>query len=319
MNYVIYGEEQYRIRKTIESIIIQYGDLKDDLLTTYYDARSTSIDVIFEDANTIPFFSDYKIIVVEHANFLSASNDTHVDLKLLEQYLEHECESTILILSGYFSKLDARKGIVKKLKQSWKFYECNKLDEKGKAAFVEEQIQLRKLKIDVQAKHLLIKYLPLDMMNIQHELDKLEIYGDSIDSKVIEALISKPLNDDVFAMVNAVVNKDIKQAFSLWKDFCVLNIEVIYLISLLASQFRFLYQVKLLTLQNKGKDTIAKQLSAHPYRTQLAIQTCYRLSCDEILDKLAQLATLDQKLKSGTLDKKLGFELFLLKMGGSYD
>ena len=316
MNYVIYGEENYRIKKTIQSIIIQYGDLEDDLLTTYYDARNTSLDMILEDANTIPFFNDHKIIVVEHANFLSGSNDTHIDIKALEAYLDHECESTILIFCGYFAKLDSRKAIVKRLKQSWKFFECNRLDEKGKNAFVEEQLQLRKIKINNKAKSNLLKLLPLDMMNIQNELDKLEIYGEMIDEVVVDALISKPLSDDVFALVNAVVNKDVKQAFTLWQDFCILNIEVIYLISLLASQFRFLYQVKRLTLKQKGKDSIAKALQAHPYRTQLAIQTCYRLSSDEILNQLAKLATLDQKLKAGTLDKKLGFELYLLKIGG---
>lgn len=316
MNYVVYGEEAYRIKRTIESIVIQYGDKDDDLLTTYYDAKNTKLDYIIEDANTIPFFNDYKIIVVENASFLTASNDSEYDLKLLEQYLENESESTILIFTTNASKLDMRKNIVKKLKKSWKFYECNKLDEKAKVAFVEEQVALRKLKIQPNAKSLFIKYLPLDMMYIQNELDKLEIYDDVIDYAAIEALISRPLNDDVFALVHAVVQKDVKQAFMLWNDFCILNIEVIYLISLLASQFRFLYQVKLLMLENKGKDSIAKALNAHPYRTQLAISTCYRLTSDEILAKLAQLADLDQKLKSGTLDKKLGFELFLLRLGG---
>lgn len=314
MNYLLYGEETYRIKQNLKTIIAQYVDEDDPFSLSYHDARKVSFETILEDLTTIPFLSDYKVVVVEHANFLGSNNDTQIELKQLENYLKNENPSSILILIGDFDKLDSRKGLCKKIKETWKIFVCNRLDEKSKIGYIEEQIKNRGLKLSVSAKRKFIQYVPLDMMIIQSELDKLCLFHDDIDDEVIEALTSRTLNDDVFALVNAVVQKNVKKALLLWKDFDVLNVEVIYLISLLASQFRFMYQVRTLMNQNQGKEAIAKTLHAHPYRVQLVMQSCYRLRCEDILERLAQLASLDQKIKAGQIDKKLGFELFLLKI-----
>lgn len=82
-----------------------------------YDADTTDLDVILEDAMTIPFFSDCKIILVYHANFLSAANEHAVDTAALERYLDDPLESTVLVLIGDFEKLDARKKIVKRCRK----------------------------------------------------------------------------------------------------------------------------------------------------------------------------------------------------------
>ena len=40
----------------------------------------------------------------------------------------------------------------------------------------------------------------------------------------------------------------------------------------------------------------------------------HRFSMDTLLNILAKLAQLDQSIKAGRIDKKLGFELFLLSL-----
>ena len=69
-------------------------------------------------------------------------------------------------------------------------------------------------------------------------------------------------------------------------------------------------------LHGKGKDAIKDELKAHPYRVQLAMKTAQRLGIGYLMHILEQLATLDQNLKAGRLDKKLGFEMFLLGIQG---
>ncbi|MEG1732805.1 MAG: DNA polymerase III subunit delta, partial [Longicatena sp.] len=105
----------------------------------------------------------------------------------------------------------------------------------------------------------------------------------------MKTLVTRPLEEDVFLLVNAVVERKMKDAFHLWQDMCVLNKDAIYLIALLAGQFRFLYQVKALMLRGLYKEEIVSELSAHPYRVQLTIETCKNLNIDyllAILDKL---------------------------------
>lgn len=317
MNYVLYGEERYLLQKALQNIIAKYVLEKNEFTNISYDARTTDIQIILEDASTIPFFSEQKVILIHHANFLSTNNDTDMDTDALELYLDNPMESTTLILLGDFEKLDARKKIVKKIKKVCEVLQFRKLDQQGKQSYIKEELKKRTLSVDNAGLQELIQRLPLDIQSIHMELDKLELYGDTITYDVVSKLVTRPLEDDVFLLVRAVVDKDVKTAFHIWQDLCVLNKDAIYLIALLASQFRFLYEVKALMMQSKRKDEIVSILSAHPYRVQMSMQSAKDLDIAYLMGILEQLATLDQRMKAGLLDKKLGFEMFLLRIQGA--
>lgn len=314
MNYVLYGEESYRLKKTLKTIISKYIQDESDLNLVTYDAATSDMEVILEDAMTIPFFQDYKVIVVYHANFLSTNNDTGIDPNVLSDYVDHPMDSTVLILVGDFQKLDSRKKIVKRIKESWKVLEFKKLDELAKQTYVREELKNRKISINDAGFQELLRRLPLDMESIQRELEKLELYGEDITYDVITHLVTRPLEDNVFDLVHAVVEKDKRKAFQIYRDLCVVNTDAIYLIALLSSQFRFLFQVKILMNQGRSKEDIVTELHAHPYRVKLAMNDVSRLSNSYLMQMLAKLATLDQQLKAGLIDKKIGFELFLIEL-----
>lgn len=318
MNYVIYGEEQYQVQKQIQAIVHREIAGAADMNTVTYDALQASIDQILEDAETIPFFADKKVIIVNHANFLSASNDTDMDLARLEAYLERPLDSTILILSGEFAKLDTRKKIVKKISTLCDVRVCNRLDKDSLPAYVREVLKKHHITMSNKAFSLLCERLPYDIGTIQNELAKLELYDQTIDEAVIAQLVTRSLEEDVFALVNAVVEKNMKRIFRIWQDLQMLNKEPIAMIALITAQFHLLYQVKVQLLKHVSNQAeIAKILGVHPYRVKLAIPTCQRLAIDDILDVLHQLADLDQNIKTGRIDKKIGFEMFLLGVKGN--
>ena len=225
-------------------------------------------------------------------------------------------ETTVLILIGDFEKLDARKKIVKKVQKTCKVLQFRRLDEQGKAQYINDQIKKRGLHVDQDALNMLQKRLPLDIRIMQMEFDKLELYGGTITCELVSNLVSRPLEEDVFQLVDAVVKKNVKSAFHIWQDLCILNKDAIYLIALLSSQFRFLFEVKVLSQKGMLKADIADYLKAHPYRVQLALSSVYNLSTQYLMHILEKLATLDQNLKAGRIDKKLGFEMFLLELQG---
>ena len=50
--------------------------------------------------------------------------------------------------------------------------------------------------------------MPFDILMIQNELSKLELYGDTITTEVVSSIVTRPLEDDVFQLVNAVVESE---------------------------------------------------------------------------------------------------------------
>lgn len=316
MNYVLYGEERSLIQDALDKIIHDEIDIPNEMNTVVYNAHEVTMQNILDDAQTIPFFADKKIIVVQNANFLSGSNDTEINTDQLEAYLKNPMPSTVLVFIGYFPKLDSRKKIVKFMQKVCRIMAFERLDDYGKQRFINEACDKRNLKLNREAQSELSKRLSADISTINHELNKLSLYGKNIKKEDVEALVTRPLEEDVFQLVNAVVKKDLKSSIHLWNDLCVLNKDAIFLTALLSSQFRFLYQVKILQKQGKSEREITQELKAHPYRVKMSLNSIGLLSGDELLSILNRLADLDQDMKTGKVDKKLGFEMFLIRMQG---
>lgn len=313
MNYILYGEDSYLLQQELDKILKEHLGKEVELNTTTYSAIQTSMNEILDDAMTIPFFSDTKAIVVQQANFLTASKEVQVDQDMLLNYVSNPLPSTILIFIVEHEKLDSRKKLVKEMMKYCCTKELKKLDEEGKARFIRQQIKERTIKIEENALTELIHRLPTQLQIIEKELDKLQLYGEKVDLRIVKNIITRPLEDDVFQLVNAVVNKNKKKAFEIWRDLCVLNKEPIAIIGALASQFRFLYQVKALQEQGiRNKNDIASQLKVSSGRVYYALETCRKFNLAAIHEQLHALALLDQKIKSGKIDKKMGFELYLL-------
>ena len=132
----------------------------------------------------------------------------------------------------------------------------------------------------------------------------------------IELLVSRPLEDKAFDLVNAVIAGKMKQVFRIWKDLQVAKTDPILLNTLIGRQFHLIYQVKLLSRAGKGESTMAQILSAHPYSIKLAHQNSRMISESLLKELISECAALDQKFKSGLVDRTLGFEHFLIHTAG---
>ncbi len=313
MNYILYGEEAATMKKKIHSIV---KDLHLNMeQVSIYDAQQVPLKVILEDVSSIPFFEENKVVLVQNATFLSSKDTTGYDLAPLLSYLKDPMDFSTLILTCACTKLDQRKKIVKEIIQCSKVFECSRMNERDKEDVIRTLVKRRKLSIKTDALQLFIDRMPLDLAIIENEFDKLSLFEKEIDVNTIHELTIRALEENVFDIAEAMLKKDMKKTFRLWKDLEAQQIEPIYLIATLASQFRFLYQVKLLMNQGFTKKGIVSETQAHPYRVQKAMEQCQWIGIDSLLTELQELADLDQKIKGGQIDKKLGFELYLLKNG----
>lgn len=315
MNYILYGEEHYLIQKEINKIVERFVTFEKEMNTVYYDATKSTMEEIIADAQTLPFFSEQKVVVVNNANFLTSSDDTSLHLDILDKYIEQPNESSILIFTCNALKLDTRKKIVKKLTSRFKTLSFNALNDMERSQFVSEQIKNRNMTFSRDALKEFYYRIGYSPSRILSELDKIAMYDTNIEKDDVVLLVQRPLEDNVFDLFNALLNHNFKKAYAYWKDFEAQNIDPIALIAMLASQYRFLHQVKILQNEGLSKKEIAQTLSAHPYRVEKSMENTFRRSEKEISKVLNDLAQLDQQIKAGKLDKKLGFELFLIQEG----
>ncbi len=315
MNYCIVGSESYLIHQKLDEIITSLDLVENDLNVSFFDATANdfSIQALIDSCNTLPFFGDKKAVIVKNPLFLSTAKSlSDKEMTCLQEYLMNSNPQCILIFCGVFS-LDKRKKICKLIQKECRFFQFEKLNPQDFQDYVNQELNQGEIKITPEAKKILLKRLSNDLAILHMELEKLRLYGGLIDESIVSQLVTRPLDEDVFHLVNAVVSRDMKEAMLLWKDLQVLNKDPIYLIALLSSQFRLLYQVKVYLDMGMDQKFIQSELKVHPYRITKAMEALRNLSKERCLFLLNALAQCDQDFKSGLLDKTMGFELFLIK------
>ncbi len=317
MNYCIYGTESYQIKIKSEEIVKQVLQENELDSISHYDAslKDFNINWVLEDAQTLSFLAPVKVIIIHNALFLTGQMTLNEsDTKALIQYLENSNPSTILIFQGDFEAMDSRKKLVKTLQKHVRTILCNRKTPQEFASYVQQACRQNHLVLNKDAIDELISRLDGSLESFHNTLNKLCLYKKEISREDIMHLVSRPLEEDIFILVNAVVNRNLKKAMAAAEDLLSNNKnDQIMFISILAKQFRFLFQVKLLSRRGMSESRIAQTLSANPYRIQKSLDSIYRVSLDQIESNLLRLAELGQKIKQGRLDKKTGFEIFLIE------
>ena len=275
-----------------------------------YDLNSDMLSLVLEDAKTISLFGDKKLIIAENANMFTGS--TSKDSELIEEYLNHINENTILILVVHNDKLDTRKKITKQVKKIGKVLEFN--DDLDTTSLVRRLF--KNYNIDYNTIKLFLDRVGNNPLIIQSEINKIKIYKGNdrnITDEDILNLTIKLIEIDIFKLIDYIVKKDKEKALELYYEMLKMNEEPIKIIVILANQFRIMYQSKELLKKGYSEKDIAATLKIHPYRVKLAIQNSRSYTSKTLLKYLNDLADIDIGIKTGTLNKDLALELFILR------
>ena len=305
--YVIYGEDKSVINNEVNKIIkkLEINDI------VKYDMNDTLISDVVVDASYGSLFSNKKVMILDNCSFLVSKK---VDgLEKLESYIGNYNKDCYFIFLCYSSKLDNRKKIVGLLNKNASIIATLKGDNNYLSNYVKEIINTNGYKLEDIS--YLLSHTGNNLDNIKNELDKLMVYKSDdkyITNKDIDLIVVGSMEDEIFSLTEAIVKRDISSSLNYLNEFLNRGYDEIGIISLIANQFRFMFQVK--RLVNKGYDNnnIAKSLEANPYRVKFTVKKLYYYTEDMLINYLKNLYELDRDIKMGKVNKKLGLEMFIV-------
>lgn len=308
--YLIYGNDYSLIKREIDKITKEINDV------TTYDLSLEKVDNLLNDASVISMFGDKKALIGENALFLSTSSSSiNHDLDYLQRYLEDDNHDNIVIFTLNENKLDERKKIVKLLKKRATVIHKDVIKDKDLPDFVRDEFFNNGYKIDYKAASYFVQYAGSNVDILISEINKMMMYKDGdkiIKIEDINEITSKKMNDNIFDLSNAIMDKDFKKMYECYNDLMTLKEEPIKIIAMLGSTFTLVYQCKLLYNDGKRQNEIADILKVHPYRVKLAIENNYKIN--NIKEILKKLHNLDYEIKSGQTDKVVALDNFLLHL-----
>ena len=318
--YLIHGEESYIIESSIKQIVSNVlTDDEMDFNYSQHDLRETPLHVALDDANTLGFMADKKVVVLKNAIFLTALKDTSKvehDVTLLETYAKDPNPDAVVIVVAPYEKLDKRKKVTKLLTKEAFVIEAASFDERRAENWVRERVQAMGIQMTNGASGRLIQNVGANLVVLEQEINKIVTYlnpGESITEDVIDEMVAKTLEQNVFTLVEKVVNRQLDAAFTILYDLLRQNEEPIKIIALITRQFRIIFQSKILLQQGASQSDIAKQLKLHPYAVQIAAGQGKKFENQELQVIIRQLADLDYQMKTGK-NKRLLLELFLTSL-----
>ena len=307
------GTEKYNLRRRRNEIVRKLiGD--DEINISVYRGSEWEISELIADLQTVPFFSDNRVVIVENPGFIvSPKVNDEPFVNALVSYFKKPNESTTFII--YIDQnIDRRRKALNTLVKYMKREVYDTLSEEDFQQAVNEDLRNSGLKLDFDSRNELMQRLPLDLDNWKNELEKLKLYPEKIDREVIRQLVAKPLESNVFELTNAVNTRNTARAIEVYHDLLVNNKNDIQgLIGLLAGQFRFMLQAVILMEQGYNQKEIAEQLNCREGRVYMAFKNSGSRNSRQLLKVLDSLAQLDQNIKSGKVNPQLGLELFLVE------
>jgi DNA polymerase-3 subunit delta len=320
--YVCYGSESYLHEEFIRTLTSQLvAPDAADFAVSKYDLTEIPLDTVIDDAETLPFLAPTKVVVASHAGFFTGAKDTakvEHRIERLAGYLKKPADSSILVFTVDAEKLDERKKIVKMLKDRQALVSCPPMNPEDLLQWVQHQAEVNGATLSPDSAERLILRAGTRLSNLSAEIEKLSLYagtGGRIGPEDVERLIVPSTEQNVFMLIEEAVHLRLDRALSILYELVKQKEEPVKIMLLMARQFRLILQVKELERQGYSLQQIASRAGAHPYAVKLASQQARRYRPERLNDVLYELSELDYQMKSGRVDKLLGLEMFLLKLG----
>ena len=155
-----------------------------------------------------------------------------------------------------------------------------------------------------------------NLTTLRNNIDILICYKDN-DKKItvadIEKMVKQPLEDNIFSLIDMVLNKNKKAIFKMYNDFKTENIQPSYIISMLINKFQEMYDVYYLARGGADQQSIMDLFNVSSGKAYYMLKNARQSSLDEIKANLDLLNDLEYQIRTGKVDQYLGLELYLLK------
>lgn len=320
MNVVITGSDRFFLRQKAKEWVEKNEKSAKGIEPAVFDGYSASFnwDELFEEIQTISFFSDIKVIeLINPPGFTLKNFDNSAILKTWTSLVETMPKEVILLIMFESDKMnktaEMTKPLVKNKGKNTVWIEVAKISKIEYESIIRRQCLVRQIKLDDDKMRHLINRLPKQIETCMRELDKLALFPDHIDKKVLDVLISRPLEDNVFDLSAAVVSKDLGTALRIYKDLQVLKYDPVALVPSIAWQLRVMFQILVYKRDRISDVDIREKLGVHEFVFSKALGYSRMTNLDRVCELLEMLAQLDQKIKTGLINGPMGFELFLIE------
>ena len=322
---LIYGEEEYLIKWAIDSVINKYvSSATKQMNISFFDETEMSstdlVSAVCEACETLPLFSDKRVIVVKEMKALSSDSSQAIkdaDLHLLCSSIEKLQDEAILIFTA--RNVDKGKKLPKEITKAGKEYNFDRLDRKDLASFANKRFKQAKKTISNANMHLLLdetgyfnRESDYDLYTFMNDISKLiAASGDVIEEKAIRELVIRDEDTFVFNLLDSIAAGRKDRALAQLHNILGDGGDEFQLIGSIVSQFELMYCTKQMLDEGMQVREIASKLKANEYRIKNITKYTQGFSAEKLSKVLSSAYELSSQITTGLLKSSMALELFI--------
>ncbi len=306
--YLLCGEEAYLKKQYKDKLKRAMADPDDSMNFSAYEGKGINPKEVIDLAETLPFFADRRVILIENSGFFKNSCEE------LAEYMPQVPETTHFIFVE--DEIDKRSKLYKAVKNAGKIVEFTSQTEELLTRWVLTRIKKEGKNITGSVMQLFLNKVGNDMGNIDRELEKLLCYcmeKEVIEAADVEAVTTEQTTNKVFDMVNAIAEHNQRKALDLYYDLLTLKEPPMRIMYLISRQFQILLNIK--DMLGKGFDNaaMAKNAGIPPFAVRRNLSQAKGFTMQQLKQAIRDGVDYEEAVKTGRMNDQMAVELFLMK------
>ena len=272
-----------------------------------------SADQLIADAETQPFMSDKRLIVVRDLPALMGRAEAD---ERLVSYLPSVPETTFLVFYCT-GKPDGRKKLYAAVKKLGGIVTFAPLRGIELSRFVTDAFRKAGKECDERTAEYLIFTVGDDTGLLLSEIGKIASYAGvrpNVVAADVSALATPSTECTVFQMVDAVVAGQRSRAFMLLRNQLLAGTDRMAILSMLLRQYRLLQHIKIMQYEKRGGDFIRSALGVPPFAVDQYLRQAAGYTGSQIRNAVRICFDAEYALKSGRIQQEGAVEAVIIRL-----
>lgn len=307
--YLLCGDEPYLRRQCRDKLVAAMIPEGDAMNLAHFEGKGIDERELMRLSDTMPFFSDYRVIVVEDSGMFASSGHDG-----LAAYMKEIPETSCLIFSE--SETDKRNKLYKAVSSAGYIATLNVPPDKQLVTWLAGMIRREDKQIRESTLDYFMSLVAHDMNSLANEMEKLIAYvGERpyIERADVDAVCSVFVENRIFDMIHAVSERDQARALRLYEDLVTLKEPAMRILFLINKQMAQLLEIRELQAEGYPAPVIAEQTGQRDFIVRRSMALGKNFSLEELKENFEFGLEMDAAVKSGRIKDSAAVELMLCR------
>jgi len=306
--YLLCGDEPYLIKMYRDKLKKAIIPESESLNYAYYDNVNDNFDKIRDFADTMPFFGDRRLIIIDKASAFKKDWG-------LADYVPDIPETTTIVIAE--EDVDKRSRLYKAIQKHGAVMELKKPGLSDIKTFVAGRLKKAGKNITTQNCDYFVECVGDDLNSLVNEIEKCIAHAgdkDQVDRSDIDAVCSMQIENKIFDMVDAIIRHDANNVYRLYGDLMALRENQFGIMAVIRRNYNQLLVIRELMDSGCSVAETASRTKMADWLVRKKMQSVKSYDADRIRKAIEKIADTEYSIKTGDMDQEIGTEIMLANL-----